>query len=518
MLRTLFQTRLSTPVKVGEEAQQIRINFLLPVVLFTLIFVLVSVLVTLISEEFATMVALIISAIILFVCFELLRNRTLKVPAILFIIQGYCLLTASLLFEGSNHLPLILGVIFYLIVAGMISRPKTFAGIFVYSTFLIILMVSEIITPVFSALALPNWYSSWFSLIVVIGLIGLVGHLAYRAIGQSLQIAVDSNHIRGQVEQEKRKFKSIVEQSPQSIFITDLDGKIKYVNPKFTEIMGFSADEIYEETPQIFKTEFTPSEFYPYLWETITSGEKWVGEFVNRRKDDSVIYKSAVITPLTDSSGKKTHYVAFENDIGLHKEMAFKLSELEKELQEKSNELSQLKEQIQEQLHQDQLTGLYNRVYLSEILPREVLRSLRARNHLILMIIDVDHFRMVNEKYGHSTGDLVLAKISKSITESMDRYDLAFRYGGDEFLLLFSGETNEFGMTRAEQLRSTFEKHIILSDQQEISVTVSIGLAVYPVHGKNEDELLMNAEKALEISRQSGGNQVTLWLDNGGNK
>ena len=372
-------------------------------------------------------------------------------------------------------------------------------------------MVSEIITPVFSALALPNWYSSWFSLIVVIGLIGLVGILAYRAIGQSLKIAVDSNHIRGQVEQEKRKFESYVEQSPQSIFITDLDGKIKYVNPKFTEIMGFSADEIYGKTPQIFKTEFTPSEFYPYLWETITSGEKWVGEFITRRKDNSVIYEFAVITPLTNFSGKKTHYVAFENDISLHKEMAFKSTNGRRTSGEIKRAVT-VERTNTGTVTTGPLTGLYNRVYLSEILPREVLRSLRARNHLILMIIDVDHFRMVNEKYGHSTGDLVLAKISKSITESMDRYDLAFRYGGDEFLLLFyAGETNEFGMTRAEQLRSTFEKHIILSDQQEISVTVSIGLAVYPVHGKNEDELLMNAEKALEIS----GNPVEIKLHYG---
>ena len=307
--------------------------------------------------------------------------------------------------------------------------------------------------------------------------------------------------------------RSIVEQSPQSIFITDLDGKIDYVNPKFTELMGYSADEILRQNPRILKTEFTPTEFYPYLWESLKNGQKWVGEFVNRRKDESVIYESAVIVPLTDSDGQPTHYVAFEDDITSQKEMAYEISELEKQLQEKTTQLTHLKEQLQEQLIHDQLTGLYNRVYLREILPREILRSMRARNHLILMIMDVDHFRSINDRFGHATGDLVLQSIVKQITESMDRYDLAFRFGGDEFLMLFSGTNDEIGMSRAEQLRKNFEEHPILLDEKEILLTVSIGIAVYPLHGKKEDELLTKAEQALAISQQSGGNCVMLWKE-----
>jgi PAS domain S-box-containing protein len=265
---------------------------------------------------------------------------------------------------------------------------------------------------------LPGWINP-ASLVVVVGLLGWVAYLFYRAVNQSLQIAIDSNKKRDQVEQEKKKFGTIVEQSPQSIFITDLDGKIKYVNPKFSELMGFSADEVLDKTPQILKTEFTPPEFYPYLWESLKNGQKWVGEFVNRRKDETVIYESAVIVPLTDTDGKPTYYVAFEDDITSHKETAYENSELGKQLQEKSVELNQLQEQLHEQALRDRLTGLYNRVYLMETLPREILRSMRARNHLILMMIDIDHFSSINAKYGHSTGDLVLQSISNYITESM---------------------------------------------------------------------------------------------------
>jgi diguanylate cyclase (GGDEF)-like protein/PAS domain S-box-containing protein len=512
MLRSFFQTRQTNPIKVGEEAKQIRINFLLPIVLFTLLFRIAEVVVSLVSKEYMLMVAFSITAIILFVCFVLLRNKNLKAPAILFLFQGYGLLTASLLFDAGYQLSGILFVIFYLMIAGIIFSPKVFILFFIYSAGLLFLMVTDILPPIFLALDLPEWFYS-ASLVVAIGLIGLVAYLSYLSIEQALQIAVDSNKNRDQVEQEKRKFVFIVDQSPQSIFITDLDGKIKYANPKFTELMGYSADEIIDKTPQILKTEFTPPEFYENLWQTITNGGKWIGEFVNRCKDDTTIYQSAVIVPLTDSNGEKTHYVAFEDDITLHKEMGHEISELNQQLQEKSGELTQMNEELLEQTLRDRLTGLYNRVYLSEILPREILRSVRARNHLILMIIDVDHFRSINSNYGHSIGDLVLQNISKSIMETMGHYDLAFRFGGDEFLLLFSGETNDFGMTRTEQLRKTVANHPMQTDGIEITLTVSIGIAVYPVHGKKEDELLIKAEKALALSRQSGGDRVTLWKE-----
>lgn len=512
MLRSLFQSRLSTPIKSGEEAKEIKIHFLLPIVFFSLITSIASALVTLISKEFMLMVAFIISAIILFVCFEMLRNKTLQVPAVLFMIQGFALLTASLLFESANPLSRILFVILYLMVAGILFNPKAFILIFMYSAGLIFLILSDVIPPVIPANELPGWFNL-ACLVLVIGLFGLVGYFSYRAVNQALQIAIDSNKKRDQVEQEKWKFETIVEQSPLPTFITDLDGSIEYVNTRFCELTGYAADELLGKNPRVFKTEFTPLEFYDYLWAAIRAGEQWVGELVNRRKDGSIIYIGATISPLLDADGKPAHFLAFEEDITRRKLLENDVEKANQQIQEQKNELARLNDQLQEQSRQDRLTGFYNRSYLKEILPREILRSMRARNQLILMILDVDHFGSVNDKYGHSTGDLVLQSISKNITESMERFDLAFRYGDDTFLLLFSGETNEFGMNRAEQMRKSLENHPIQCDGQEVHLTVSIGIAVYPLHGKQEDELLAKAEKALEISRQSGGNRVTLWSE-----
>lgn len=512
MLRSLFQSRLSNQIKVGEETQQIRIQFLLPIVFFTLIASITSALVTLISREFTLMVVLILSAIILFVCFEMLRNKTLQVPTVLFMIQGYALLTATILFESVNPLSGILFVILYLMIAGIIFNPKAFVLIFLYSAGLIFLMISEVILPVFSSPDLPVWFNS-ASLIVATGLIGMVGCLSYRAVHQSLQIAIDSNKKRDQVEQEKWKFMSIVEQSPMPTFITDLEGTIEYVNTHFCELTGYTTDEVLGKNPRMFKTEFTPVEFYDYLWAAIRAGEQWVGELVNRRKDGSIVYIGAKLSSLLDADGKPAHFLAFEEDITQRKLLENEVEQTNQQMQAQKDDLSRLNDQLQEQSRKDPLTGLYNRVYLGEILPREILRSMRARNHLILMVIDVDHFRSINDRFGHATGDLVLQSIAKQITESMNRYDLAFRFGGDKFLLLFSGTTDEFGMSRAEQLRKNFENHPIQVDEREILLMVSIGMTIYPLHGKQEDELLTKAEKALTISRQSGGNRVTLWKE-----
>ncbi len=313
----------------------------------------------------------------------------------------------------------------------------------------------------------------------------------------------------------KKNFETVVGQSPQAIFITDLDGSIVYVNTKFTELTGYTTGEVIGQNPRMFKTEFTPPEFYKLLWETIKNGEKWVGEFVNRCKDESIVYVHAEILPLLDKSGEITHYLAFEEDITHYKKLDFELGEANKQLEEKSEELKQLHNQMQEQLHEqslrDRLTGLYNRTYLNEILPREILRSVRARTHLYVLLIDIDRFKFVNEQFGYTVGDEVLRQFANSLKELVEDVDIVCRYGGDELLVLISGKKDEHGLTRASQIKDHFDSHPIDCESQQFTLTVSIGVSEYPAHGKTTDELLIKAEVALARSKESGGNQVTLW-------
>ena len=309
----------------------------------------------------------------------------------------------------------------------------------------------------------------------------------------------------------KKNFERIVEETPLSVFITDLEGNIVYVNTKFSEMIGFSDEEVIGQNPRMFKTEFTPPEFYELLWKTIQDGEKWVGEFVNRCKDESIIYVHAEILPLLDKSGEITHYLAFEEDITRRKELEYELGEANKQLVDSSKEYTNLEKQLQEQRLRDELTGFYNRTYLSEILPREILRSVRARTHLFVLLIDIDRFKLINDKFGYSAGDKVLKQFANSLSELLEDVDIVCRYGGDELLVLISGKTDEQGLNRASQIKEHFDSHPIEWESESIPLTISIGQVIYPSHGKTPDELLNKAEAALAHAKKLGGNQVSLW-------
>jgi diguanylate cyclase (GGDEF)-like protein/PAS domain S-box-containing protein len=309
----------------------------------------------------------------------------------------------------------------------------------------------------------------------------------------------------------KKNFERIVEASPLSVFITDPAGNIVYVNAKFSEMTGYSAEEVIGQNPRIFKTEFTPPEFFELLWQTIKDGEKWVGEFVNRCKDESIIYVHAEILPLLDKSGEITHYLAFEENITRRKELEYELGEANKQIEERTEELADLKKQLREQAYLDRLTGMFDRTYLTEILPREILRSIRARTNLFVVLIDIDQFRLINEKFGYSVGDEVLKQFANSLSVLLEDVDIACRYGEDEWLLLISGKTDEHGLSRASHIKDHFDSHPIEWASGSIPLTVSIGLVVYPSHGKTTDELLNKAEAALAQAKKMGGNQVAVW-------
>ena len=510
MFRSLFSTRFTIPVKVGEEAAQIKINFLLPIIFCTILYSIFSLTVSIIAKEYGQMIVYISSVVLLLLSFDFLRNGSLRTAVVLFLVQGIGMLTANLLLGGIDLIPQVLMVIFYLIVAGLVTNPKVFILLVIYSTVVVFLMVSEALAPLFPVHNLPGWFSFSGSLILMAVLVVLTIFLAYRALVQSIQIAENANKKMDLVEQDKNKYFSMIEKSPLSIFTTDLEGSIEYVNPRFSELMGYEADEILGMNPKIIKTEYTPPDFHEDLWNKISEGRTWIGEFVNRKKDESTLYQSAVISPLIDSSGNKTGYVAFEDDISLQKEIAQEIRTMDQELKDKSEEINQLKDQIKEQSIHDSLTGLYNRAYLNEILPREILRSTRARNNLVMMVIDIDHFKSINQKFGYDNGDMVLKKVSEIISSSMSSFDLVFRYGNDEFVVLFSGKTGDLGESRSEQIKEAIEKLIIQSDFGEIKLTGSIGIAVYPSHGKKAAEMITHAEDALAKSKQLGGNQVTL--------
>ena len=292
---------------------------------------------------------------------------------------------------------------------------------------------------------------------------------------------------RKAAEQEVRKLSRAVEQSPAIIVITNLAGEIEYANPKFTQTTGYTLAEVVGKNSRLLKSGHTPQQEYQQLWDTITSGGEWRGEFQNKKKNGDLYWESATIAPIWDQRGAITHFLAVKEDI---------------------TERKSLEELLQNQAITDELTGVYNRRHFMALATLELKRAIRLKHPFAVAMIDLDHFKQVNDTYGHAAGDQVLIALSQIIQKQIRNIDVLARFGGDEFVLLFL-ETN------AEQARGVIERvRLALTTQpidmvgKPISLTLSSGIASLMNENESLDSLLRYADQALYRAKEAGRNRV----------
>lgn len=173
-------------------------------------------------------------------------------------------------------------------------------------------------------------------------------------------------------------------------------------------------------------------------------------------------------------------------------------------------EIDQLQEQLREQANHDPLTGLYNRRYLDNTLERELARCKREGLPLALIMIDIDHFKRVNDTYGHQAGDEVLKTLGAMLSTMARAEDVACRYGGEEFLMLLPKMPPGSAMERAEKLRASFAAVTVPFGEFRLQTSLSIGIAIYPGHGKSADLLIQCADRAMYRAKHEGRNRVAV--------
>lgn len=306
---------------------------------------------------------------------------------------------------------------------------------------------------------------------------------------------------RKQVEEQLRVFFHAVEQNPTAIVITDPSGHIEYVNPRLMQLTGYALEEIHGKTPKIFKSGETDTDLYSDLWKKVKAGQVWQGQILNRKKNGETYWVHEMIAPVLDNKGTVTHFVAMQEDITDRVRAELELSDVNLRLQAKLAEIESLHDQLREEAIRDGLTRLFNRRYMEETLDREISRFERESQPISVVMMDVDLFKVINDKYGHQAGDAVLQTLGTMLLENTRISDIACRYGGDEMLVVMPGAIQEVAIARAEEWRAAFSMMEFSFGDKTIRTTLSLGVASFPDQAQNPIELLNAADKALYFAK-----------------
>ncbi|MEW8505462.1 MAG: EAL domain-containing protein [Candidatus Thiodiazotropha sp.] len=312
-------------------------------------------------------------------------------------------------------------------------------------------------------------------------------------LGINTQLAREIEY-RQKVSEDLKKLSMAVEQSPASVLITDLDGIIEYVNPKFTEVSGYSPQEVIGKHSRILSASAEENDQFESMWETINKGEVWKGEFCNKRKNGKLYWESAVIAPIRGDNDNITHYLAVKEDI---------------------TERKAFEERLLEQATHDQLTELPNRFLAFDRLQQLLQHAKRNNLHVAVIYIDLDNFKNINDSMGHPIGDQLLIKVAKRIKEQLRTEDTLARLGGDEFLALIPNVENPSADLEpvVTRLLATTETPLYLNNR-EISITSSLGIAVYPDDGIDVSMLMSNADIAMYEAKRAGRNTFRFFTRN----
>lgn len=290
-------------------------------------------------------------------------------------------------------------------------------------------------------------------------------------------------------EAEMRKLSLVVEQNPFPILITDLQARIEYVNPAFTEITGYAADEALGQTPSLLKSGKTDPAVYAEMWAQLQRGEAWKGELLNRRKDGGEYVESVLIYPVRNAEGVLTNYLAHLEDVTAKKAAAERILQLS---------------------NYDQLTGLPNRAMLEERFRRAHDETHRQGMPLTMVWVNLDNFKDVNDALGHAAGDLVLREVSLRLRKQLRDQDTLSRQSGDNFILLMPGAGQKEAAFLVTRLMGELSRPILLDDK-ELIVTASVGIALHPSDGDTLAALLVCSEAAMYRVKQDGRNSYCFY-------
>ncbi|OUR65641.1 hypothetical protein A9Q79_01220 [Methylophaga sp. 42_25_T18] len=329
-----------------------------------------------------------------------------------------------------------------------------------------------------------------------LGLIAVLNDKPMDIQPQQIQV-LHSLAARASVELERRdadeKLKlsaRVFSEAHEGIFITYPDGTIMDVNPTFSEITGYTREEVLGKNPRIFSSGKHSPEFYADMWQCVIDKGHWQGEVWNRKKGGEIYAEMLTISSIEDETGQTSHYVCLFFDITDSKE------------QQKALELM---------AHYDVLTQLPNRALFADRFSQAVAHSKRSQTLLAICFLDLDNFKPVNDNFGHKVGDELLIEVSRRIKFNIREEDTVSRQGGDEFTLLL-GDVESYGECEKllQRLLIALSQPYII-DGHPHKVTASIGITLFPYDDEDIDTLMRHADQAMYQAKLDGRNRYYLF-------
>ena len=290
-------------------------------------------------------------------------------------------------------------------------------------------------------------------------------------------------------------FEQIVDAAKDVIIVTKADPidppgpEIVYVNKAFTTLTGYTPEEVIGKTPRLLQSSGTEAESKKIIKQALQNHQPVRVTIKNYAKSGREYWLDVSILALRNEAGEVTHFVAIERDVTEQKELEHKLETLSRT---------------------DPLTGLLNRRSLEEYLAKEYSRFTRHAVKFSLLLLDIDHFKSINDQHGHTVGDRVLKMLAESCSDSLRKHDIVARYGGEEFCVVLPYTRCETAAILAEKLRTRIANQTLKVGAEDITVTASIGVSEIKAADKTPDDILERADAALYEAKQSGRNRVCL--------
>lgn len=278
---------------------------------------------------------------------------------------------------------------------------------------------------------------------------------------------------------------AVFEYSSEGIVVTDADNHIELVNPAFTQITGYSLQDVKGKSPSVLNSKQQTRHFYDEMWRSLQSEGKWEGEIWNKRKNGEIYPEYLAITVVKNDAGQIVQHIGLFLDISNRKKY---------------------EQDIWYKTHYDLLTKLPNRSLYTIKVQQEMIMAQENNRQVAILFIDLDRFKYTNDIYGHAVGNELLKQVASRLKSLVNKHDFVARLGGDEFIIILPRVRHQH---QVQEIANKVITHLASPfgvKGDELMISASIGISLFPEDGDNEELLTRNAETAMYQAKNDGRN------------